>query len=315
VVTTSAGTGVWGQKGEGGPAIAAELTDPRQVAGTPDGTLYIAEARRLLMVDAAGTLTTVRTFVDSPAGDEGPSIAVGPDGALYYTDADAFGYCSEWGQYSEVRIRRLTPAAAADPVVARWVNADGWGTCSPSLKLAVDGAGSFYLGSAWSLTKLLPGSAGEAVWSQSVPDYAFALAGHPAGGVYVGGYSTITRVGADGATTPFAGNAIHGSAGDGGPALDAQVGTVSGVAVCPDGTVTFLEFDRAAFVPRIREVTTDGLIATIGGGTSGFNGDGLAALSTAFNFAVSAGIASLPDGGFYVADRDNARVRRLVPVR
>jgi hypothetical protein len=66
-------------------------------------------------------------------------------------------------------------------------------------------------------------------------------------------------------------------------------------------------------LPRIREVTRDNLIATIGGGTSGFNGDGRLALDTAFAFSVSAGIASLPEGGFYVADRDNARVRRLLP--
>ena len=89
---------------------------------------------------------------------------------------------------------------------------------------------------------------------------------------------------------------------------------MSGLTVCLDGTVTFLEFDLTSGTPRIREVTPDGLIATIGGGSGGFNGDGHPALDTAFGFSLSAGIASLPDGGFYVADRDNARVRRLSPV-
>jgi hypothetical protein len=279
----------------------------------PDGSFYIAEAVRIVRVDAAGTLTGVRTLIDSGSGDEGASIAVGPDGAVYYTEADVAGYCGEWGQYLEVRVRRLSPSGAEDPVVATWMNQDGLGTCSPSVKLAIDGQGSFYVGAASYVAKLLPGTTGSAVWVQAVGDFAFALAGNPEGGVFVGGFGSVLRIAADGTVTPFAGNGTHGSSGDGGPALEAQVGTVSGLTVCPDGTVTFLEYDRTSYSPRIREVTRDNLIATIGGGTSGFNGDGRLALDTAFAFSVSAGIASLPEGGFYVADRDNARVRRLLP--
>jgi VCBS repeat-containing protein len=312
-VDTAAGTGVPGSNGEGGPATSAQLTDPRQVVLTPDGSFYVAEALRIVRVDAGGTLTGVRTFNDSGAGDEGTSIAVGPDGAVYYTDADVLGYCGEWGRYPEVRVRRLSPSAAEDPVVATWANPDLLGSCSPSIKLAIDGAGSFYLGAANYVAKLLPGSTGAAAWAQEVGDFAYALAGDPGGGVFVGGFGSVLRIDAEGTATPFAGTGTHGSTGDGGPALEAQVGTVAGLTVCSDGTVTFLEYDLTSFVPRIREVTRDSLIATIGGGTSGFDGDGRPALDTAFGFSRSAGIASLPEGGFYVADRDNARVRRLLP--
>ena len=313
IVDTAAGTGGVGRNGERGPATSAELFDPRQVVIAPDGSFYVAEALRIVRVDAAGTLTDARTLTGSGAGDEGTSIAVGPDGAVYYTDADVLGYCGEWGRYPEVRVRRLLPSAAEDPVVATWVNQDLLGSCSPSIKLAIDGAGSFYLGVSNSVAKLLPGATGEATWVRDVFDFAYALAGDPAGGVFVGGFGSVLKLDPEGAATPFAGNGAHGSTGDGGPALEAQVGTVAGLTVCPDGTVTFLEYDRTSFSPRIREVTRDGLIATIGGGTSGFNGDGHPALETAFAFSLSAGIASLPDGGFYVADRDNARVRRLLP--
>ena len=116
------------------------------------------------------------------------------------------------------------------------------------------------------------------------------------GGVFVGGFGSILRIAADGTSTPFAGTGTHGSAGDGGPALDAQVGTVAGLTACPDGTVTFLEDHLTSFSPRIREVTRDSLMATIGGGTSGFDGDGRPALDTAFGFSRSAGIASPPKG-------------------
>jgi PKD repeat protein len=313
VVDTAAGTGVPGYEGEGGPATSARLSDPRQVVIAPDGSFYIAELFRIVRVDAAGTLTRVRTLTGS-SGDEGVSIAVGPDGAVYYTDADVEGYCSESGSYAEVRVRRLSPSDVTDPVVATWVNQDRLGSCSPSVKLAIDGEGSFYVGAARYVAKLLPGATGAATWVQEVTDFAYALAGDPGGGVLVGGFGSVVKIAADGTATPFAGTGTHGSTGDGGPALDAQVGTVAGLTVCPDGTVTFLEFDLTSFSPRIREVTRDNVIATIGGGTSGFNGDGRLALDTAFGFSLSAGIASRPEGGFYVADRDNVRVRRLVPV-
>lgn len=313
VVDTVAGTGVAGPGGEGGPATAARLSDPRQVAVAPDGSFYLADARRIVRVDATGTLSTVRTLAAAEAGDEGPSLAVGPEGTVYYTDADATGYCGEWGQYVEVRVRRLTSSATEDPVVATWVNQDSLGTCSPSLKLAVDGAGSFYLGVAESVVKVLPDATGAAAWVQGLVDLVYSLAGDPAGGVVVGGFSSVARIDAEGTVTALAGNGVHGFSGDGGPALAASVGTVGGLTVCPDGTVTLLDFDQASGVPRVREVTPDGRIATIGGGRSGFNGDGQPALSTAFGFALSAGVAALPDGGFYVADRDNLRVRRLRP--
>jgi len=314
VVDTAAGTGVPGRGGEGGPATSAQLDDPRQVAIAPDGSFYVAEMLRIVRVDAAGTLTRVRTLTQNSSGDDGPSIAVGPDGAVYYTDADAVGFCGEWGQYLEVRVRRLSPSDTVDPVVATWVNQDGLGTCSPSVKLAIDGDGSFYVSAARFVAKLLPGTTGPAAWVQEAVDLVYGLTGDPRGGVFVGGFGSILRIAADGTATPFAGTGTHGSNGDGGPALDAQVGTVAGLTVCPDGTVTFLEYDLTSYSPRIREVTRDNVIATIGGGTSGFNGDGRLALETAFGFSRSAGIASRPEGGFYVADRDNARVRRLVPV-
>ncbi len=314
VVDTAAGTGTWGEGGVGGPATSAELREPRQVVVAPDGSFYVAETLRIVRVDAAGTLTSMRAFAPTAWGDEGPALAIGADGAVYYTDADGVSYCGEWGQYTTVRVRRLSPSDAKDPIVATWVNEGKLGECSPSVKLAIDGEGSFYVGAANYVVKLLPGTTGEAAWIQKVVDLAVTLAGDPGGGVLVGGVASILRIAPDGAATPFAGTLIHGSTGDGGPALEAQVGTVAGLTVCPDGTVTFLEFDLVNSLPRIREVTPDNLIATIGGGRSGFNGDGLLALDTAFYFSRSAGIASRPEGGFYVADRDNARVRRLTPV-
>src|SRR5207244_9817279 len=43
IITTVAGTGVWGFSGDGGPATAANMMSPTDVAVDKDGNLYIAD--------------------------------------------------------------------------------------------------------------------------------------------------------------------------------------------------------------------------------------------------------------------------------
>lgn len=60
VITTVAGNGVKGFAGDGGPATAASLNEPTDIAFGPDGTLYIADKGNSCIrhVDAAGVITT-----------------------------------------------------------------------------------------------------------------------------------------------------------------------------------------------------------------------------------------------------------------
>ncbi|HOU91499.1 MAG TPA: hypothetical protein PLU22_10675, partial [Polyangiaceae bacterium] len=96
LVYTVAGSGTRGYSGDGGPATAAQLSQVRDVAVGPDGSLYIADGgnhtvRRVdpngIISTFAGTGVAGSTTEGSPAA-ESPlssptSVAVGPDGSIY----------------------------------------------------------------------------------------------------------------------------------------------------------------------------------------------------------------------------------------
>jgi sugar lactone lactonase YvrE len=81
VISTIAGTGVAGFGGDGGPATAARLDDPRGLALDSDGTLYVSNAEGTMVpsvrrIDPSGVITTVAG--GNPAGfsgDGGPARA------------------------------------------------------------------------------------------------------------------------------------------------------------------------------------------------------------------------------------------------
>jgi hypothetical protein len=96
-VSTFAGTGTVGFSGDGGPATAAQLAYPNDLALLPDGSVLIAErsSGRVRKVSPAGTISTVAGNGRRPSGgsdgDGGPataaailpsSVAALPDGGF-----------------------------------------------------------------------------------------------------------------------------------------------------------------------------------------------------------------------------------------
>lgn len=100
VITTIAGNGAAGFSGDGGPATAAELRSPRDLALAPDGSLYIGDSLngRVRRVQPSGIIDTVAGAGSGYAGDGGPAagarflhpygIGLGPDGDLIVGDTD-----------------------------------------------------------------------------------------------------------------------------------------------------------------------------------------------------------------------------------
>src|SRR4051812_46654123 len=78
----------------------------------------------------------------------------------------------------------------------------------------------------------------------------------------------------------FAGTGSPGIAGDGGPAVQAQLNAPFGLVRGPDRALWFCEYTGH----RIRRIAADGTVTTVAGnGERGFAGDGGPALAASFN--------------------------------
>jgi sugar lactone lactonase YvrE len=98
-ISTIVGTGTAGYTGDGGPAAAAELDTPSDVAIAPNGTLYIADTNNsaIRIVKPDGTIDTFAgTGERGFSGDGGPAhlaqldrpygVELAPNGTVYIAD-------------------------------------------------------------------------------------------------------------------------------------------------------------------------------------------------------------------------------------
>jgi len=99
IITTIAGNGTPGYSGDGGPANAAQLNTPSDVAVGPDGSIYIADTfnHAVRVITPDGIINTLAgTGVRGFSGDGGPAseatldrpygLTVATDGTVYVAD-------------------------------------------------------------------------------------------------------------------------------------------------------------------------------------------------------------------------------------
>jgi DNA-binding beta-propeller fold protein YncE len=115
----------------------------------------------------------------------------------------------------------------------------------------------------------------------------------------------LRRIDPSGMASTLAGTGTWGFSGDGGPAIAAQLGRLSDVAVAADGRIFIADTDNDC----IRVVTPDGNIATFAGqcGHAGFSGDNGPATAALLDRPY--GVELGPQGELYVADTHNNRIR------
>jgi myo-inositol-hexaphosphate 3-phosphohydrolase/streptogramin lyase len=117
----------------------------------------------------------------------------------------------------------------------------------------------------------------------------------------------VRKVDSTGKITTIAGTGTAGYSGDNGPATSAMLDNPHGVAVDAAGNVYIADSPNQ----RIRKVSpTTGIITTVAGtGSSGYNGDNIAATTARLNYPK--GVEIGPDGALYIGDANNHRIRRV----
>ena len=346
VISTVAGTGVFGFGGDGGPAVDARLFSPQGVAVDGAGNLFIADSgnHRIRKVDAAGTITTIAgsgetRFSGGFSGDGGPAdeaqlsdpfgVAVDGAGNLYIADS---------GNH---RIRKVDAAGTITTIAGSGetgffgggFSGDGGPADEAQLSdpfgVAVDGAGNLYIADSGNHRIRKVDAAGTIITIAGSGETGFfgggfsgdggpaveaelrdpsGVAVDSAGNVYIAdvGDHRIRKVDSTGTITTIAGTGEFGFSGDGGPAVEAELYDPAGVAVDSAGNLYIADTGNG----RIRKVDSTGTITTIAGtGEFGFSGDGGPAVEA--ELYDPAGVAVDSAGNLYIADTGNQRIRKI----
>jgi hypothetical protein len=341
VVTAVAGTGRAGSAGDGGPALDAELYEPRMVSFDAAGNMYIADTINhvIRVVDRTGTMWTV-AGVAAPvegdgdsrcpgrfSGDGGPalsatlacphSVAVSPAGRLVIAD-------SENHTIREVDSRGTIRTIAGTGT--RGFRGDNGSAVHAQLAdpkgILFDAAGNLYIAdtnnhrvrkvdAAGTITTVAgtgarggAGDGGAATGAQLWEPRTLAMG--PEGELYIAEsvVHRIRKVDADGIITRLAGTSVAGFGGDGGPAVDAQLDRPRSIDVDRAGVVYIADSGNS----RIRKVGRDGIITTIAGtGSARSGGDGLLASEASF----SGPAVTVVGTDLYVTDSFGHRIRRI----
>ena len=323
--TIVAGNGTRGFSGDGGPANAASLLVAAGVTADPEGNIFIVDFGnfRIRKVGLDGIIRTVAGSGLSNVGDGGLATAarlsfpmgVAVDGAGNLLISDTYNR----------RVRRVGVDGKIETVTGNGeygYSGDGGPASSATLShptgVAADSSGNLFIVDTCNQTirkvnsegvMATVGSAGTWNFCASYGDVSPAnLALDHERTLFVPDTRNfrIVKVTSSGITSRVAGGS-HGSGGDGGPAIFAQLNFPTGVAVDHEGNLFIA--DRGGH--RIRKVTVSGIISTVAGtGAAGFSGDGGSAAAASLS---SPAAVAYHNGNLFIADSGNARIRKVAP--
>ena len=275
VISTLAGTGVYGFNGDGIPATSAALRGVPDIALDSGGNIYLCDANRVRKITVATGLISTIAGAESPgfSGDGGPATAAllnEPSGVFIDTKGQIF--IADTDNY---RVRRIDTNGVIQTVA---------------------GNGDF-----------VPFTEGVPATTVAVQQPT-ALTMDSAGALYIAdaAASRIVKVTADGLLNTVAGNLANGFSGDGGPANKATLYNPMGVAVDAQGAVYISDTVNR----RIRRVSTSNIISAFAGsGAYKFGGDGGPASAGLLDLPTDL-IFDLK-GNIYISDTQNNRVRKI----
>lgn len=279
-LTVIAGTGAAGFSGDGGPANRAQLRSPHDLLFDTQGNLLIADTgnQRIRKIDRRGIITTLagdgRPLQSNYNGVVPPLSLNNPQGLALAVD----GSLLIADTYNHV-VRRLDQEGKLTILAGSVAGYGGDG--GPADKAQLN----------------LP----------------MAVAVGPDGSVYISdaGSSRIRRVALDGRIQTVAGYGPAqdtygaGFAGDGGPLEKAKFFSPTDLKFAAAGQLYICDSGNQ----RIRAVWQNVVATIAGNGRLGFAGDGQSALAAELNSPQK--LALTKDGGFFIADRANQRIRRV----
>lgn len=277
IIYTICGNGEPDYSGDYGPAINAKVNYPFGIVVDRYDNIYFADGinSAVRMIDTLGIITTVAgNGFQGYSGDGGPALMARMSIPLSIAiDKSHNIYVAEEGNSV---IRKIDTHGIITTIA-------GTGVAGYS------------------------GDNGPAVNAQLYAPSAIAF--HKNGNLLVAcsvETSAIRIIDTTGIIHTIAGTGVAGYAGDNGPATNAQISEVLGLATDTAGNIYFSDFGNQ----RIRKINSAGIISTYAGtGVLGFSGDGgpatLAQLHTPGNLTLDSA------DNLYVVDIDNARIRRI----
>jgi sugar lactone lactonase YvrE len=133
-----------------------------------------------------------------------------------------------------------------------------------------------------------------------------AVAFDAIGNLYIGDENRVRKVDAGGIITTAAGTNAAGYAGDGGPAINAELNNISAVTCDRAGNLYIAD----AYNSCVRQVNVGGIITTIAGyGVAGFNGDNIIATNAQLSNPTGVAVDAL--GNIYISDSGTGRIRKI----
>lgn len=272
-ITTIAGNGICAYTGDNGPAVAASLCFPGQIALDSTNRLYIADSANSVIrrIETNGNITTFAgTGAFGNGGDNGPATAAqfeAPIGLAF----DAAGNLYVADEFTN-RVR----------------------------KIGLDGKITAFAGNG---NPTFAGDGGIATAAGLYTPGQLAINGSD---VYIADqYNVRVRKVSGGIITTVAGTST--CCNTGAPANGTYIGVPSGIAVDSSG-ILYISQGGSNIISR---VTPDNKISIVAGtGAAGLSGDG--GLASVAGISAPGGLSIDSAGDLYLADRYNNRVRKLI---
>lgn len=347
-IRTIAGiAGEFDYRGDGGPAIAANLGYINGIAVDVAGNIYFADAAANVIrkIDSSsGTISTIAgTFLGFNVVDPNPSagdgglataahlnvplgVAVDMAGNVYVADA------------GNNIIRKITMSTGIITTVAgkapglQGYSGDGGQATAAELytpyDVAVDASGNLFIADSQNhvIRKITSAGVISTVAGSGPANAGYSGDGGPAttaklnspqgvavdaaGNVFIvdsGNHAIRKMDAATGVITTIAGSGSYGYQGDGGPATSAKLYAPGRVSIDASGDVYIA--DQGNNVVR-KVVTATGIISTLAGtGVAGYSGDGGPATSAKLSSPQSVTVDT--GGNVFIIDRGNSVIRAV----